>query len=85
MLQIKTIYTRDPDVFDEEVNAALTEGWTLSRRTFDPQGFLAEMEKVVIPEAEQCCDNCKYCDCDETREPCRSCSDEADKWEPIEG
>ena len=83
MLQIKTIYTRDPDKFDEKVNAALAEGWTLSRRTFDPQGFLAEMEMVVITEAERCCDNCAYCDHDATLEPCVSCDDDASKWEEV--
>lgn len=85
MLQIKTIYTRDPDVFDEKVNTALAEGWTLSRRTFDPQGFLAELERVVITDGERCCDNCRYCDCDATLEPCVNCSDSADKWEPMDG
>lgn len=73
MLQIKTIYARDPDVFDENVNTALAEGWTLSRRTFDAQGFLAELEKAVITEAERDCENCKYCDLDPNAEPCRVC------------
>lgn len=89
MLQIKTIYTRDPDVFDEKVNAALAEGWTLSRRTFDPQGFLAEMEMVVITEAERLCANCAHLSRDASLEPCRSCEDGVNgyptKWEPMEG
>ena len=89
MLQIKTIYTRDPDVFDEKVNAALTEGWVLHRRTFDPQGFLAELERVVITEAERVCENCKHYDLDPNAVPCRVCEDGTDncptKWEPMEG
>lgn len=35
MLQIKTIRNRldNPTLFDDEVNAALHEGWTLKKRT----------------------------------------------------
>ena len=35
MLQIKTIRIRldNPTVFDDEVNAALHDGWTLKKRT----------------------------------------------------
>lgn len=89
MLQIKTIYTRDPDVFDEKVNTALAEGWALSRRTFDPQGFLAEMEREEITEVERCCENCLYWESQPESEPCRSCEDGTNgyptKWEPVEG
>lgn len=89
MLQIKTVYDRDPDIFDKKVNAALKEGWTLSRRTFDPQGFLAELERVVITEAERGCENCKHCDLGPNAEPCRSCNDGPNNyptnWEAVEG
>lgn len=50
MKQIKTIYSRSSNAFDEEVNLALKDGWTLTRRTFDPEGFLAELEKDEAPE-----------------------------------
>lgn len=35
MLQIKTIRNRldNPSLFDDEVNAALRDGWTLKKRT----------------------------------------------------
>lgn len=35
MLQIKTIRNRldNPTLFDDEVNAALRDGWTLKKRT----------------------------------------------------
>lgn len=44
MKQIKTIYKQSTIDFDEQVNDALAEGWTLVRRTFDANGFLAELE-----------------------------------------
>lgn len=81
MLQIKTIYKNDPVRFDAEVNEAIADGWTLSRRTFDPQGFLAELEREIIAEAERCCENCKYYEQQPESEPCRSCGENADKWE----
>lgn len=85
MLQIKTIYYHISEEFDKEVNAALAEGWKLTRRTFDNNGFLAEMEREVITEAERCCDNCAHNDKDPNREPCRSCVDgeiASSNWEP---
>lgn len=82
MLQIKTIYKDSANVFDEEVNKALTEGWTLTRRTFDPNGFLAELERETITDAEKSCETCKYWEQQPESEPCRSCSEDCDKWEP---
>ena len=45
MKQIKTIYQNAASTFDDKVNEALRDGWTLVRRTFDNQGFLAELER----------------------------------------
>ena len=88
MLQIKTIYRRDADVFDKEVNAALAEGWALTRRTFDATGFLAELEREIITEAERRCENCKYWEQQPESPPCCDCEDGANgyptKWEPTD-
>lgn len=84
MLQIKTIYDKYSDDFDRRVNEALADGWTLTRRSCDDSAFLAEMEKVVITEAEKTCDNCKHCDAHPEYEPCASCSEDCDKWEAWE-
>lgn len=63
MLQIKTIRNRldNPTLFDDEVNAALRDGWTLKKRTvLRPIGqqestyihmmLYAEMEKEVAED-----------------------------------
>ncbi len=98
MLQIKTIKHpfNHSTTFDEEVNIALAEGWRLIKREvigphpIKTEAFnvwimlYAELEKDVITEAERCCENCAYCDCDATLEPCVSCDDDASKWEPME-
>lgn len=95
MLQIKTIKRpfNHMDSFDEEVNAALAEGWRLTKRAvigpyqIETDAFnvwimlYAELERYVITEAERCCENCRYCDCDSRLEPCINCNDNADKWE----
>ena len=60
MLQIKTIRNRldNPTLFDDEVNAALSDGWTLKKRTvlrpigqsesvFGHMMLYAELEKEV--------------------------------------
>lgn len=83
MLQIKTIRRADPCEFDEAVNEALLEGWQLTRRHTFPDCFIAEMEKVIITEAEKCCDNCKYCNCSAEALPCFHCED-ASHWEALE-
>lgn len=80
MKQIKTIRRAEPEDFDREVNAAFAEGWTLVRRSLYPDGFLAEMERDIITDAEKCCDNCAYCDYPNTRKPCADC-DDASHWE----
>ena len=84
MLQIKTIREKDPYVFDSYVNEALREGWTLARRLTSPDCFIAEMEKEVITEAEQCCENCKHKHVSPEREPCLSCSETGSEWEAKE-
>ena len=63
MLQIKTIRNRldNPTLFDDEVNAALRDGWTLKKRTvLRPIGqqestyihmmLYAELEKKVAED-----------------------------------
>ena len=80
MLQIKTIKRKGPDTFDEAVNEALADGWTLSRRLTGPEDFVAELEKEVITEAEKCCENCKHFTRSGDLEPCVSCPD-GEKWE----
>lgn len=63
MLQIKTIQNRldNPTLFDDEVNAALRDGWTLKKRTvIRPIGqfesvymhtmLYAELEKEVADD-----------------------------------
>ncbi len=82
MLQIKTILKDNPDQFDQEVNAALQEGWTLNKRYLSEFGFVAEMSKETITEDEKCCENCKHENKEPNIEPCRFCND-ADKWEHI--
>lgn len=79
MKQIKTIHHRiDESVkFDEEINAAITEGWQLTKREFVPGYCMlyAELEREVITEAERCCENCAHFDCAPSKEPCCSCED----------
>jgi uncharacterized paraquat-inducible protein A len=94
MLQIKTIKNRldNASAFDEAVNAALAEGWRLTKRDVicahaHPTGvtlhtmLYAEMEREEITEAECCCENCKYYEQSASTEPCLSCGENADKWE----
>lgn len=86
MLQIKTIRNilDKAEKFDAEVNAALAEGWTLTKRELvHSHGVLyAELERVEITEEERCCENCAYCDHSGAADPCRSCTEDCDKWEP---
>ena len=60
MLEIKTIWRRigESENFDEEVNAALTEGWELVRREVLPEPgstlvFYAELERMTELEEEE--------------------------------
>lgn len=94
MLQIKTIkYQLDAaKTFDEKVNAALADGWKLTKREVLPPADLgdrvafrmlyAELEREEITEAERCCENCKYYEEQPETEPCRSCGENVNKWEP---
>lgn len=100
MKQIKTISHRldNAALFDEAVNNALTEGWQLMKReVINPMSqheklmayitIYAELEREIITEAEQCCDNCKHFDKEPHREPCCDCEDGVrapSKWEPAE-
>lgn len=84
MLQIKTIRRTDPERFDDAVNEALADGWTLTRRCLVPEGFIAELEKVIITEAERTCENCRHRDTPPEQEPCFSCSETCSEWELAE-
>lgn len=88
MKQIKTIKNRldNAESFDKEVNAALAEGWQLTKReVLQPKAqseslqtytmLYAELEREEITEAERCCENCKYFDRQPGVEPCLSCED----------
>ena len=83
MKQIRTIQNTNPAVFDDEVNKALQEGWTLTRRYYNHSNFIAELEVEVISEEEKCCENCKHENKEPNMDPCRYCND-ADKWESVE-
>ena len=97
MKQIKTIKNRLDNAasFDKEVNAALAEGWQLTRRdVLQPKAqsenmqtytmLYAELEQEVITEAERCCENCKHYHKEPEDEPCIHCNKDADKWEAEE-
>ena len=85
MLQIKTIRIYDAEAFDRLVNEAIEDGWKLNRRTLDNDCYLiAELERDIITEKEQCCENCKHSDKRMNDEPCCRCTETADKWEPID-
>lgn len=96
MLQIKTIIgtTECYDEFDKQVNAALADGWYLIKRDvlapYISEGIeyarclIAELEREIITDEEKCCENCAYRDCAENQDPCRSCGEDADKWEAAE-
>lgn len=44
-MKIKTVYEQSAAEFDKEVNAALADGWKLTRRMSDqPAAFIAELE-----------------------------------------
>lgn len=53
MLQIKTVIDSSAAAFDQEVNAALADGWELVKRYSDDAGFIAELVKETEPEPEQ--------------------------------
>lgn len=80
MLQIKTIKHYDPEYFDDKVNEALNDGWTLTRRLSGPDVCIAELEKESITEDDKTCENCKHFDKKEIEEPCFSCKT-GELWE----
>ncbi len=100
MKQIKTIQSRmdtleHVEEFDKEVNKALTEGWTLTKREvlkpYEGETMLcfrmlyAELEKEIITEDERSCGNCKYSHARADEMPCIECDPDGtgvDKWEP---
>lgn len=84
MLQIKTIKATFPRDFDQQVNEALADGWTLTRRLTGHDDFVAEMEREIITEAERDCENCKHSGLPLESAPCCFCNTEADKWEAAE-
>lgn len=90
-----TNYVLEVQDFDRLVNEALAEGWTLTKRdVFHPcdtedyyhgRVLYAELEREVVTEIERICENCAHFDLSSCAEPCASCSEMADKWEPSEG
>jgi len=91
MKQIKTVIRQSGFVeeFDKELNDALLEGWKITRRDFliprvngRSSLLYAELEKDILADVDACCENCKYYDLSNDEEPCGSCSEDADKWEP---
>lgn len=103
MKQIKTIMKRDSTLefrneFDREVNEALADGWTLTKReVLKPyeggtitwhRMLYAELEREIITEDERDCSNCKYRDVAEYDLPCIECDPDGtgvDKWEHLKG
>lgn len=88
MKQIKTIADYKIKTFDEEVNAAIAEGWDLVKRDCHLVGrdrgpmLYAELEKEVVTEAEQTCENCKHRDDPPGGPHCIDCAPEDNwKWE----
>ena len=79
MLQIKTIHTQSATDFDERVNEALADGWTLARRLTGPDAFVAELERELPGEIEQTCETCKHFELENYEEPCAHCN--GDCWE----
>lgn len=92
MKQIKTIKNRLDNnvVFDKEVNDAIAEGWTLTKRkvlqpysqaeNFHNFTFLyAELERETA-EPKRCCEACGMERC--TNEPCVKGDGDALKEEP---
>jgi len=91
MKQIKTVIgeVKFSELFDKEVNDALLEGWKITRRDLFVSHvngkstlLYAELEKDILTDVDACCENCKYHDLSNVEEPCSSCSEDADKWEP---
>lgn len=95
MKQIKTITypLNRAEEFDNEVNAALADGWELTKRavlgpspTQDKTIIVyavcyAELEKEIITDKERGCENCLHGEKDPHEEPCCGCSEDCDKWE----
>ena len=95
MLQIKTIQ-KQADAFkefDADVNAALADGWTLTKRAVLPpfdcgsvyfhRMYYAELEKHILTEDEKCCENCKHHNKQSFEKPCVTCPN-GEKWEAEE-
>lgn len=88
MKQIKTIVGATATEFDNEVNAALADGWELMKREtllIGTERWLlhcAEMEREIITEAEQACENCKHRNEPAVSSSCLGCDPETNwKWE----
>lgn len=98
MKRIKTVMIKMRDVadlaeFDEKVNAAMAEGWTLTKReALQVQSvgvvciLYAELERELVEEKqsepkERRCGNCAHYGTPCYDYPCTCCTD-ANKWEP---
>lgn len=86
MTKIKTIIAQTPAEFDNIVNDALDQGWTLKRRDVLPpyEGDVKRFPRLYYAELalEPCCENCRHedCDPDDPNTPCFHCDDD-DRWE----
>ena len=78
MKQIKTIYHKNSDDFDVEVNNELRDGWSLTWRAVQVQNgaiyFFAGLERDILPDGERDCDNCRHLE-KLGDEPCIFCKD----------
>ena len=92
MKRIETIYHKNIDDFDVEVNSKIEDGWTLTWRAVQVVNgdihLFAGMEKDVVTEKEKAaqdrdCSNCKHMHKRLKDEPCRFCDDN-DNWEAKE-
>ena len=84
-MKIKTITAQIPTEFDNAVNAALAQGWTLTlRRVLPPHTVGGDHPPLYYAELElvPTCENCKHeaCDPDDPSTPCHRCEND-NCWE----
>lgn len=85
MKQIKTITNKNPRAFDEAVNEALRDGWTLTERGLVRRGYYAALERNdYVPEYASC-GNCAHdykgsIPTEHAIQRCRGCK-EYSRWE----
>lgn len=87
MKKIKTIYHKNVDDFDVEVNNELENGWTLAWQSAQVYNGEVHLFARLEKEEPHChtCMNCRYCDKEMGDDPCCDCEEgENDKWEARE-